>query len=185
MENNVTGLGESFRGSIRELKKVRTLAVCGLLIAMYIVLNMLTWQVTPGLFLSFCFVCIVIAGYMFGPVPAMMVGALGDFLSWVIAPKGAYLYGLTISAMLLGLIYGLFYYRRHITWLRVLAATLVASVFITLLLNGWWLLPLRGWAVIVVERPIRAGVQVVVEFLLCIVLLPLLSGILQRLKKES
>lgn len=59
---------------------------------------------------------------MFGPIPAAIVGALGDILSFIIAPTGAYFPGFTINGFITGFIYGMFLYKNNVTPLRVVLA---------------------------------------------------------------
>ena len=85
----------------------------------------------------------------------MLIGALIDLCGFLAAPKGAFFPGFTISTALIGLIYGLFLYRKW--WdaksssmsllhagakglvLRVVIAHLLKTVCISLLLNCFWL----------------------------------------------
>lgn len=85
----------------------------------------------------------------------MLIGALIDLCGFFAAPKGAFFPGFTISTALIGMIYGLFLYRKW--WdskssrmsllhagakglvLRVVIAHLLKTVCISLLLNCFWL----------------------------------------------
>ena len=98
---------------------------------------------------------IAAGGYLFGPWIGMLIGALIDLCGFLAAPKGAFFPGFTISTALIGLIYGLFLYRKW--WdaksssmsllhagakglvLRVVIAHLLKTVCISLLLNCFWL----------------------------------------------
>lgn len=72
--------------------------------------------------LSAAFLPIAVTGVMFGPIPAAIVGALGDILSFIIAPTGAYFPGFTINGFITGFIYGMFLYKNNVTPLRVVLA---------------------------------------------------------------
>ena len=98
---------------------------------------------------------IAVGGYMLGPWMGLLIGALIDICGFFAAPKGAFFPGFTISTALMGMVYGLFLYRRW--WdapsggsrlpgsgpggllFRAAAAHLIKTVFISLLLNCFWL----------------------------------------------
>jgi len=92
------------------------------------------WNVKIG----FSFVPIVIAAMLFGPVPAGIVGALGDFLGATLFPIGPYFPGFTFTAFLTGLVFGVFLYKKQ-TILRTVSAVLIQQIFLSLLLNTYWI----------------------------------------------
>ncbi len=106
--------------SVFGLKNVRTLAAVAMLLALRIVLGMFA-NATLACFgntvkLSAAFIPIAVTGALFGPVPSALVGALGDVLSFIIAPTGgAYFPGFTISGLLTGLIYGIALYGERLS----------------------------------------------------------------------
>ena len=102
---------KKFPASLRELKNVRALAAIAMLLALRVVLGMFANATLPmfgnTVKLSAAFIPIAVGGAMFGPVPAALIGALGDVISFVIAPTGGgYFPGFTISGLLTGLVYG-------------------------------------------------------------------------------
>ena len=87
----------------------------------------------------------------FGPAVGAIVGGMSDILGFIVKPTGPYFPGFTITAAAAGMIYGLFLYRKEISWQRVAAAHFVRTVVVSFLLNPLWLSLLYGygfWAVI-------------------------------------
>ena len=76
---------------------------------------------------------------MFGPIPAAIVGALGDILSFIIAPTGAYFPGFTINGFITGFIYGMFLYKNNVTPLRVVLAWFTNMLCVETFLSAFWL----------------------------------------------
>ena len=69
----------------------------------------------------------------------MLIGALGDIISFLIVPTGAYFPGFTISGALTGLIYGFALYKNQITIPRVVIAWVVNTLVVETFLAAYWL----------------------------------------------
>ena len=84
---------------------VKNIALMGLLIALQIVfvrfLSIQTWNLK----ISFGFLPLVMAAIILGPVESAVVGAAADFLGAVIFPTGPYFPGMTITALLTGIVW--------------------------------------------------------------------------------
>ena len=80
----------SLKNSFFELKKLQSMVIIAMLLALRVVLGMFANATLPifgnAVKISGAFLPIAMAGAMFGPVPGMLVGALGDVLSYIIAP---------------------------------------------------------------------------------------------------
>ncbi len=149
------------------------LTFAALLIALQVVLGNLIQVPFIGKQFNFGFLPIAAAGALLGPVPAAVVGALGDFIGAHLFPQGAYFPGFTLTNALVGLIYALVLYRRKPSWLRAAGAALAGSV-INLLLNSLWLSILYGsktyWGWIVARAatyPAEAAAQAIL-IMLCL-----------------
>ncbi len=133
---------KALRMSVFEMKKVQSLALIAMLLALRVVLGMFANATLPffGNQVKFgaSFLPIAVTGAMFGPVPGLLVGALGDVLSFMIAPMGAYIPGFTISGALTGLIYGFFLYKNQITVPRVAVAWGVNMITVETFLAAFW-----------------------------------------------
>lgn len=132
------------RESAAEWKKPQALVVTAMLIAMNIALSGMRVNLTPQMRISFGFLTNAITGMLYGPVVAATGGAIGDLLAYLIRPDGPYFPGFTITALLGGLIYGFFLYRRPISLPRAIAAKASVTFFLNVLLNTFWMVVLYG-----------------------------------------
>ena len=143
----------------------RTVVYLGVLTALEIVLNRFlsinAWNIKIG----FSFVPVAVAAMMFGPLGGGVVGALGDFLGAVLFPIGPYFPGFTLTAFLTGAVFGLFL-RKERTVLRVLGATAVNQLILSLLLNTLWISILYGspFGALLATRAIQCAILGPVQF---------------------
>lgn len=72
---------------------------------------------------------------LFGPVVGSVFAGTMDILKYLIKPTGAFFPGFTLIAMLAGLIYGSFYYKKELNFWRVLAAHITVALICNVLLN--------------------------------------------------
>ncbi|MBQ7793273.1 MAG: folate family ECF transporter S component [Clostridia bacterium] len=129
-----------FKQSLYQLKKPITITTAAMYIAIYVVLYAVKIPLALESRVSVTFLPLVASAYLMGPVTAMIVGAIGDILSAVFFPSGQYFPGFTLSAVMNGLIYGIFLYRAntHIR-LRSLISTIIIILLVNVVLNTLWL----------------------------------------------
>lgn len=146
------------------------LTFIALLTALQIILGNVTQLPFLGKQFTFGYLPIAVAGALMGPIPATIVGALGDFFGAQLFPQGAYFAGFTLTNALVGTAYGLLLHRKKPAWLWVAAAT-VAMSLLNLFLNSLWLSMLYasraywGWvSVRAVTYLIEAPVQIVLTY---------------------
>ena len=84
-----------------------------------------------------------------------------DILKYLIKPTGAFFPGFTLIAMLAGLIYGSFYYKKELSFWRVLAAHITVALVCNVLLNTWCLSILYGkaFAVLLPARLVKNAIM--------------------------
>ena len=79
-------------------RRILILAVVGVLVAVNIVLarflSFRIWSSTIG----FAFVTVAVAARVYGPVPAMLVAGLGEFVGAILFPIGPYFPGFTLCS---------------------------------------------------------------------------------------
>lgn len=139
--NNLT-LAQKFIKSAQMLKSPQNLAVCGMLLALRIVIGYfsnLTLAVSPNIKIGFSFLPIAIAGILCGPVASGIIGALGDIFCFLLAPMGAYFPGWTINGMLVGLLYGMFLYESKRFIPSLIICEIVSGLFVEIALGSLWL----------------------------------------------
>lgn len=159
-----------FRRQVKELKKPRNLAIVGMLLAVWLVIAKLTIYITPSIKLDFVFIVHSLISAAFGPAVGILTGGVSEVLSYMINPKvGAYFPGFTLTLMIDGLIYGIFFYKQEkITWKRVIIARVLITIFCNILLNTYWLTLLYGdgFAALLIPRIIKNFILLPVEILL-------------------
>jgi ECF transporter S component (folate family) len=142
------------------------MAYAGVLIALQIVLGNLVQIAFVEKQMNLGFLPIAVAGYLLGPVGGVVVATLGDILGTLLFGTGAYFPGFTVTALIVGFLYGWMMCPRYQRWLRravptpylelairaFLSASLAAVVYI--LLNSYWLtfLYAKGYVVFLLGR---------------------------------
>lgn len=138
----------------------------GVLIALQIVLGNLVQVALVEKQMNFGFLPIAAAGYLLGPLGGMIVAALGDILGTLIFGTGAYFPGFTLTALIVGGLYGLALYPRYMrhlgnlisnTYARLAVRALLASAMgaaVYVFLNSYWLTFLvpKGYTVLLLAR---------------------------------
>ena len=148
-----------FRESAAHYKSIKALTLCAMFIALNIVLDFFSLQLTPTLRLGFGFLTSAMVGMLFGPAMAMGTGFATDILSFLLinSRSGGYFPGFTISAIVGGLIYGTVLYKWPIKLWRSFAAKGLINVVVNIGLNTLWLSFTQGKAVsiLIIDRIIK------------------------------
>ena len=116
----------------------RTIVMAGLLVALHIILSRFFSINAWNLKIGFAFVPVFAAAYLYGPLVAGLVGALGDFIGAILFPIGPYFPGFTLTCFLTGLTFGLLLHKQQ-TPLRIAGAVAVNQLLLGLLLNTYWI----------------------------------------------
>ena len=147
----------------------RTIVYLAVLVALEIVLNRFLSINTPVVKIGFAFLPIAVAGMLFGPIPAAIVAAQADLLGAVLFPTGTIFLGITLTAFLKGISWGLFLYKKQ-SVLNIVLAVLVDQIVLSYFLNSFWLSILMGTpytsllATRIVQTAILIPVELVVVF---------------------
>ena len=134
-----------FSDSFRALSRTRAITTAGLLLAIQMVLSSYgVIEVTDSLKISLAHLAIAPTAILFGPVVAGLQGALSDLLGFTLRPSGPYFPGFTLSATLLGVIYGMLLYKtKRSTW-QIITARVLVCIFVNIALNTVFLTMLYG-----------------------------------------
>ncbi len=173
-------LNKKLCNSLSEFKNIYSLAAIAMLLALRVVLGFFANATLPffgnSVKLSASFLPIAVGGVMFGPFPAAIIGALGDIISFLIAPTGMYFPGFTINGLLTGLIYGIAFYKSEITIPRVTTAWLINTLTVETFLAAYWLTVLysagsgKTYGAYLYTRFISEGIKLVPEIVLIVAL---------------
>ncbi len=164
--------------------KVGLIAYLGVLTAAEIVLSRFLSINTWNLKIGFAFVPVALSAMLFGPLPTAAVAALADLLGAVLFPIGPYFPGFTLTALLTGLLKGVFLCRRQ-TPGRIAVSVLIEQMLFSFLLNSYWItvcygspfVPLLGTRI--VQCAILIPVQFIVIWLLAKFLLPVMKKVIR------
>ena len=172
---------------MKKVLNTKMLVTLAMLLAIEIVLSRFLSIQTPITRIGFGFIPLVIAGILFGPIPAAIVAVLADVLGAILFPTGAYYPPLTITSLLVGLTYGFFLYKKGFNpkkvsdWVRVVLCVIVRQGVLALLLQSYWLSLLQGitYKQCLVTRIPQVLILAAVE----IILIPILIKVAEMLKK--
>ncbi len=158
-------------------RRVAMTAVCGMMIAVDVVLARLASLNTEVSRFGLALFVVAIVARLYGPVAAMVVHGLSDVIGAILFPNGPYFPGFTVTAVLIGLTYGLLLHRS-VKWWRILIAVVSTQVVCTLCLNTLWLSILmdKSFWVFLPGRAIQAAITTPIQ----LVGLPLLFRFLDR-----
>ena len=140
-------------------KQILDITVMALILAIRLVMEMLPaikfgngggdFRLQVGVYvqLGFGFIGAAIAGIMLGPWRAALVGILVDILgNFFRGESGQFFIGYTLTALVGGLIYGYFLYKRPLRWEQILIAVLLVTIVCNLGLNSLWVYMMTGKA---------------------------------------
>lgn len=126
--------------------RLRFICFAAILVAIEIVLNRFLSINTPGLKIGFSFVPIVIAAILFGPARAGLIYGLADLIGAILFPIGPYFPGFTVCAALMGMVYGVFLYKKERIgfFKNILPPVIINNLILGLLINTVWVSILYG-----------------------------------------
>ena len=133
-----------FKNKLNETKSrkaklsTQTMAVFAILIAaQFVISQFLTLQVW-NIKISFSFIPVVIAARLYGAVGAAEVAGIGDIIGVIFRPVGIWFPPITISAMLVGAVFG-FFLKKSDSFIRILISVLISEFVFSLFITPLWL----------------------------------------------
>ena len=130
--------------TVKPFKKLSSLTLIALLFALMLVAKALRLPSGFGeLGIGFTYIFFSIIGMLFGPVVGVVIGFFSDILGFFLFPTGyPFFFPYTLSAMLTGFIYGIFFYKTKVTFAKCFYARFLVGMFINVFLGSIW------WAII-------------------------------------
>lgn len=129
-----------FSTYFRALSAGKKIALLAVFVALSVVVNCFSIDVSPSNKIAFTYAVCFFAGYLLGAVPAFFVALLGDVFGYLINPVGVYwLFGVTLGvyAAIIGVVTNLpFGTGRAATYVKAAVALVLGYVLITVLLNS-------------------------------------------------
>lgn len=182
---NSLSLPEKFRHSAQELKQVRTLTGVAMLLAMSVVISFTaSVRVTETIKIGLGYLITALLGMLYGPFTAALAAGAGDLIKYLLKPDGAYFFGFTLTAMLGGVVYGVFFYREKCTIPRAIASKATVSLLLNCLLNTVWVSWLYGMPFLgaLGPRVIKNLMALPFEIVLLYIVLNGMNKVIQRAK---
>lgn len=141
------------------------LVIMALLIALEIILTRFLSIETPTLRIGFGFLPVAIMAILYGPWWTGGAGVVGDIVGMMIFPKAAFFPGFTFTAFLTGVLFGLFLYKRDITWKQTLLAVITVNIICSLCLDTLWLSIMYGdsFLFLMPARLLKTAIMIPVE----------------------
>lgn len=140
----------------------------GLFIAITVILSRFLSIQLSFLKITFSFIPIALVSMIFGPIYGGIVAGLEDLIGAILFPRGAFFLGFTLSAILVGIIYGLILYKKPKTTTRFVVASSIIAVLIHIILNTIWLVIMydKGFLALVGTRIIKTLIMIPIEVIL-------------------
>ena len=161
---DIQDLPERFVSSAKELKSVKTLAVCAMMLAVGTMLGYFSIKLDNDKTVGISVIAPQLVSTLYGPVVGGIVGAAGDILDCILNPKGPFFPGYTLNAFLGQMIYGMVLYKKNLSLLRIVVSKVLVAVLVNLPLGSlWsWIFVNKGYLAILVGKIAQQGVQIVV-----------------------
>ena len=191
-----------FSAYFRSLSAAKKVALLAVFIALSIVVNCFSIDVSASNKIAFTYVVCFFAGFLLGGVPAFGIALLGDVIGYLVNPVGVYwLFGLTLGvyAFLMGVVMN-FKVRaeenKAVPYVRAAVALLLGYLLITVLLNSvvnYWYAMLFLWEGVAKKtffvylggRLAFQSVVYAVNAAICVAIVPVLLQIDRRLKRRK
>ncbi len=126
------------------MKKVQKAAFVGLLIAIEIVLTRFLAFEIQTIRIGLGFIPIALTAILFGPVTGGIMAVISDILGMIISPKAPYFPGFTLSALIVGVIYGIVLHKKKPSVGRTILAVSLIVIIVDITLNTIWLSIILG-----------------------------------------
>ncbi len=196
-----------FQESAKEFTKIRSLVVTAMFVAISMVIETFSIDIVFAK-LNFAFLAIAVIGMLFGPCVGFVAGCACDIVGYLVHPDGAFLPAYVLVGGFQGLIYGLCLYQKmnghsitfvnnttgkqhDITlYLRAIVARLLDVVLINLLINTqlnmhYGFIPEEAYSTAIVARVAKNVIELVIDFPLLFILLPVTLAAYRRVFSKS
>ncbi|MCL1877899.1 MAG: folate family ECF transporter S component [Defluviitaleaceae bacterium] len=132
----------------------KKIVIIALLIAIEIILTRIAViQIPPGaaiVRISLGFICIAIIAMLYGPVFSAIAAVIADVVGVMLLPTGGVFFpGFTISALLIGIIYGLLLHKQPVPFWKVCVTAGIVTIGINFFIDTLWISIIPHWGYIV------------------------------------
>ena len=107
------------------------LVITAMMVALIFIFSRFLGINTDVLHLGFDFLPVVVIACLYGPVWACVTAIIGDLVCAIGMPIGMINPGITVMAGLIGLTFGLAFYKRKLSGGKLIAVTAIASLIVS------------------------------------------------------
>ncbi|MEG0091617.1 MAG: folate family ECF transporter S component, partial [Oscillospiraceae bacterium] len=134
----------------------------------------------------FSSLALAVCGFLYGPVLSGLSAVFVDILKYMVHPKGPFFIGFTFNEFLIGVIYGLFFYKKNITLKRVVAAKGTTVLLINFFLTPLWLSIMYGKAfkIMVAARLVKNALLFPIDVAVLYMLLKFTQTNIKKIRKD-
>ena len=125
---------EYWAAAVGEFRNPNTLVFAALILALRVALKPFTIPIVADLNESLGFIVNAFGSMVYGPVVALLSGALSDTLGYLLFPNGPYFPGFILTEMAGSFVFALFLYRAEITVPRLLLCRFCVCFFVNVVL---------------------------------------------------
>ncbi len=118
-----------------ELKNTRMLVFAALILALRIAMKPLKIPVAADINITFGFIANAFGSMVYGPVIALISGAISDTLGYLVAPGGVYYFPFILLEMAGSFVFAIFLYSTEVTAARLILSKFCVNLFVNILLN--------------------------------------------------
>lgn len=153
------------------MSKFTTLQLCvtGLLAALSVVFNAISITIVQDFSISFTYLVSFVSGVFLGPISGFLVGAVGDIVGCIIAPKGVYAVTVTLASGLLGVLPWIIFYafRKLPKYVKIVLSFVLVFLVCTVAINTttWYFVyaSKRNFLEYLIERAGGQGIVVLIN----------------------
>ncbi len=140
----------------------KTLVISALLAALSVILRLLGFPQDGTFRIELGFIPIAVSGYLYGGIISGITYVIADIIGTLFTGMSPF-FPITVCKFLMGVIYGLFFYKGNKSLKNIIFCTLVIAVLIDLVFMPFALLPISGsktfWGILM-TRIIATGFNV-------------------------
>lgn len=174
--------------SLHEFKKTRTMALCAMMAALAIILGYTTTvEIGPFIKIGFSEIPNRITEFLFGPIIGGSFGGALDILKYLVKPTGPFFIGFTFSAIVNGIIYGVFLYNKPVKIWRIIITEFLTKAIVNCGLNTLWLSILygKGFMILLSLRLIKNLIMLPIDSIILLFLLTYVEKTIKPLIRDS
>ena len=126
-----------FKDSFNNFKNLKSIIFMSLLLGLVLICKFIPIPSGFGeLGIGFSYLFLSTSAMIFGPIPALLTGALSDILGYIIRPEGEFFIGYTFQAMIACFTYALCFHKTYVTFTRCLIARVIVNFLCNVIIGS-------------------------------------------------